>query len=120
MHPAVREIKARHFSHDHVQIRTRPEDRADGLRDIDGRQSRGRHLIEQWLEEMVILPVNDGDPSQMGRKALRERQPSESGAHHNDVRQGGINETSHKAIGRLGLEALPSDPRHIFLFFRHD
>ena len=53
--------------------------------DFRGRQRRGRHLIEQRLEQMVIAPVDDGDADWSTRKGAGEFQPAETGPYNDDM-----------------------------------
>ncbi len=60
------------------------EDVARGRGDLTFRKDPGRHLIEEWLEEMVIGAVNQGDPHRYPPKGLGGEQATETGAddHH--------------------------------------
>src|SRR5262249_57534959 len=59
-------IDSAHFFHQHGGIALRPQDVTDRPGDIRRRERRGRHLIEQGLETMMVLPV---DHDHVGRSA---------------------------------------------------
>lgn len=50
-----------------------------------GEEGGGCDLIEEWLEQMVIAPVDYGDPHLAARQGLRTGQAAEAGSHDDDV-----------------------------------
>src|SRR6516162_4482151 len=52
------EVEADHFAEQHFNILVSRQNLADGCRDFGRRKSCRRHLVEQWLEGMVVLPVD--------------------------------------------------------------
>lgn len=50
-----------HVIHHHMNIGLQTEERAQQPGDVARRQGRGRHLIEQWLKDMVIGAVDQDD-----------------------------------------------------------
>jgi hypothetical protein len=58
--PASR-IDIRDFREDHFRVLLPTENTARWRRDIARRQTRGRHLIQQRLEKVVIVAIDDGD-----------------------------------------------------------
>ena len=62
-----------------------PEDPADRRRDVAGRQRRGRHLVEQRLEEMVVMPIEQRDAHPFAAQDFRGREPAESAADDHDA-----------------------------------
>ena len=56
------EVDVLHLAQDHAQRRIVAEDVADGRCDLALREDPGGHLVEQGLEEVVVGPVDEGDP----------------------------------------------------------
>ena len=56
------------------------QDMPDRPGHVRRRQRRGRHLIEQRLEAMMVLPVDDGDVGRRAAQRLGSFQPAEAGA----------------------------------------
>ena len=85
-HPylAARGVYIRHFGQQHVGIALAPQDVADGRGDVGGREICSRHLIEQWLKDIMVVAVNDGDVSRGLAQLQRRLQPAEARAddHH--------------------------------------
>ena len=54
-------IDACYVGHQNRDIALPPEKGADRPGDVRRRQRRGRHLIKQRLEAMIVMPVEDGD-----------------------------------------------------------
>ena len=62
------------------------KDAADRLRDFGRGEAGGRHLIQQRLEQVMILPIDEGDVRARVAEGLTEGQPSEPGTQHHDMR----------------------------------
>ncbi len=60
-HHAFCGIDADDFRHEHGRVFLPAQNVADRPGDLGGRQSRRRHLIEQRLEAMIVLPVDQRD-----------------------------------------------------------
>ena len=56
------DVDVLHLAEDRAQVRIVPQDVADGGRDLTLREDPGGHLVQQGLEEMVVGPVDEGDP----------------------------------------------------------
>ena len=59
--PALCRIDPGHLVEQYGGVPLAAQYGADRLGNVGRRQCRGRHLIEQRLEEVVIVPVNDRD-----------------------------------------------------------
>jgi hypothetical protein len=62
------------------------KNRANRLRDFRRGETSGGHLIEQWLEQVVILPVKERDPRRAVVERLTKRQAPETRAQNDNVR----------------------------------
>jgi hypothetical protein len=63
------------------------QDLADGRGDVRRVEGCGSHLVQQGLEQMVVLPVEDGDPELAGTaQGLGGPDAAESSAHDYDAR----------------------------------
>src|SRR5689334_4179920 len=82
-----------------------PQDRADRGRDGIGRQRSGGHLIEQRLEEMVVVPVDQGDVDWHPRKGARRRQSPEATTEDDDARSINGRHNSRRRMDRSGSRA---------------
>jgi hypothetical protein len=56
-----RPIKRQNVIHHDADVVLRTEERAQRSGDVARRQGRGRHLVEQWLKDMVIGGVDQDD-----------------------------------------------------------
>jgi hypothetical protein len=61
---------------------------ADRRGNVRRRQSGGRHLIEQGLEQMVIMLVDNGDVDRRFGERLGRRQSAKSRPDDDDLRRG--------------------------------
>ena len=68
--------------HRHVALPA--EDAADRRGDVRGRQTGGRHLVEQRLEQMVVVAIDDGHLEAGVGQPLGRRQAREAGADDDD------------------------------------
>ena len=55
----------------HAGVRLAPQDRADRVGDVAGRQRRRRDLVEERLEEVVVAAIDDGDLDRRARERAR-------------------------------------------------
>ena len=67
-----------------ARVRLAAEDRADRIRDVAGRETRRRDLVEERLEEMVIAPVDDRQPDRRIGESPGGGETAETGADHDD------------------------------------
>ena len=51
-------VEIRHFGKQHFGVLIPPEDVAQRRRDLTWRKPTGRYLVEQWLKEMEVTPVD--------------------------------------------------------------
>ncbi|MNE85365.1 hypothetical protein D3C80_1823560 [compost metagenome] len=58
---------------------------ADRPGDFGGRDQRCCHLVEQGLEEMMVAPVDEGDPHRRAGKPLDELQSAKPAADNDHV-----------------------------------
>src|SRR5690606_9818147 len=71
----------------HLHVALMAQDRADGLRDVAGRQRRRRHLVEQWLEEVEVLAIYERDADVRPPQRAGEIKAAEPAAYDDDVRR---------------------------------
>ena len=62
------------------------EDATQRRRDRAVREHAGRDLVEQWLEERMILPIDQHDVRIDPPQLADARNPAESATDHDDVR----------------------------------
>jgi len=86
-HPFARGIDALHLRQNHIEVGLTTQDRPDGLRDVRSGQTGCRHLIQQRLKKMVVLPVDHRDAGPLGGKSPGKTQAAEAGAEHHNVRE---------------------------------
>ena len=55
------DIDTRHLRQDHARVLLPTKNAANRRSDIGRRQARGRDLIEQRLEQMIVVPIDDDD-----------------------------------------------------------
>ncbi len=79
-------VDAGHFRHQHGGIALAAQDGADRPGDLGGRERRGRHLIEQRLEAVMVLPVDHRDVDRDAGERLGGREAAKAGADNDDVR----------------------------------
>ena len=61
------------------------QDPPDGRRDVGGRQRRGRDLIEQGLEEVIVVAIDQRDPHRRAGQRARGVQTAKPSAQDDDV-----------------------------------
>ena len=106
-HGAALYIHARDLAQEHAGIALAAQHAPDRPGDIARRQRRGRDLVEQGLEEMIIPAVDDGDLDRRARERLRRPHPGEAGTHDHDPR-------SWPDLGRGRQELRTPNPRIAF------
>jgi hypothetical protein len=79
-------IDARHATEQDRRVALAPQDTADRLRDVGGRQARRRDLVEQRLEQMVVAPIDQGDLHLLVAERHRCAEAAEPGADDHDPR----------------------------------
>ena len=79
-------IDAGHVGHQHGRIGLAAQDVADRPGDVGRRERRGRDLIEQRLEAMVVLPVDDDHVDRRAPQRLGGFQAAEAGPDDDDRR----------------------------------
>jgi hypothetical protein len=60
-HAPPAEIEPAHLAEDHAGIALALEQRAQRGGDLGGGQRTGGHLVEQWLEQVEVAPVDQRD-----------------------------------------------------------
>ncbi len=70
----------------HSDVLLPAEDLADGRGDVGCRQPRGGHLVQQWMEKVMILPVDErGADGSIGQRFCA-LEAGEASAEDHDVR----------------------------------
>src|SRR6266496_3811713 len=64
-HAALLLVHTGDFAHDHSRVFLLPQDSADWRTHLRRREHRRRHLIEKWLKNMMVCPINKND---LGRR----------------------------------------------------
>lgn len=63
-----------------------PDQASNRPGDVGRRQPGRRHLVEQWLKEVMVLPVDQGDVRRRLGKPLRDSEAGEAGADDDHAR----------------------------------
>ena len=82
---AGREVHRLHLGQEHGDVRGAAQDGPQRRRDVGGIEGRGGHLVEQGLEEMMVAPIEQGDPDRPPRERAGRVEPPESAAHDDHV-----------------------------------
>src|SRR5439155_15369612 len=77
-------VDARYVHHAEVKVLLAAQDRARRSRDLFGLEPRGGDLIEQWLEEVVVVAIDEHDLHRRAAQRPGGIQPPESGADDDD------------------------------------
>ena len=104
-HLLVLEVDAQHLGHQHLDVALLAQDAAQGARDRARRQSSRRHLVEQWLEEVVVVRIDERDSHRLTGERPHRRQPCEATPNDHDPRQAFVHQDS---IGISGFGREPS------------
>ena len=86
-HRAPRGFHAPCFAVDHGDVVLAREDVADRRGDGRRREARGRDLVEQRLEKMMVGPVQHRHAQRRARERARGEQAAEAAADNDDVRR---------------------------------
>ena len=86
VHDALAGVDAANLRHQHGGILLLAQDVADRPGDVGRRQRRGRHLVEQRLEAMVVLAVEHGHVDGGARERFRGFEPAEARADDDHLR----------------------------------
>ncbi len=88
LEPARREIHAGHVEQAKIEVLLTAQNGACRFRDLLGFEARGRDLIEQRLEEVVVVAIDEHDLYRRATQRPGGIQPSESRADDDDGRGG--------------------------------
>ena len=78
-------VDSRDLAKDDVDVLLARENTADRRRDVGGRKPRGRDLIEQRLEQMIVVLIDDGDVEWLSGQHFRGGEPAEAGSDDDDA-----------------------------------
>jgi hypothetical protein len=87
-HGATRDVDVLHVRHPHLDVPLIAEHVPDRRRDVGGRERRGRDLVEQRLEQVMIATVDQRDANRRTPQCAGAAQPGEAAAQNDDVRSG--------------------------------
>jgi hypothetical protein len=78
------------------------QDGADRLRDLRRREARGRDLVKQRLEQVIVAPIDDSDVGDGAGQSMRGTQSTEASADDDDAGagHGGVHQTGRLAKNR--------------------
>ncbi len=88
-HGAARNVDAPRFAVDHGGVLLVGEDVPDRRRHRRRRESRGRHLVQQRLKQVMVGAVDHRDAHRRACECARSEQAAETAAKHDDVRRHG-------------------------------
>jgi hypothetical protein len=80
-------LAADDFIEDDIDVATSSRDSPKRRGDVRGRESAGRDLIQQRLEQVVIVSVNPGDADRLIAQTTHRGEPAEPTADNYDTRQ---------------------------------
>src|SRR6266516_6120808 len=80
-HAALLLVHASDLAHNHHRVFVLPQDSADWRTHLGWREHRRRHLIEEWLKNMMVHSVNENDfdrrfPKGFGRSQTTDASPN--------------------------------------------
>src|SRR5664280_420790 len=78
MDDSTLEVESGHLGQLHRDVRRAPHDMSERRGDLDRGEDPCRDQIEEWLEEVMIAPVDEGDTDRTPSEQPRGRQASES------------------------------------------
>ena len=78
------EVHARYFDQPEVGVFLTAQNRACRLGDFLGLQTRGCDLIEQWLEEVVVVAIDENDLHGRPPQCAGNAEAAEAGANDDD------------------------------------
>ena len=68
------------LGHQHAHVGVAPEDGAERVGDLAGRQRAGRDLVGEWLEEVEVASINDREVDRRSGKVLCSLESTEPAA----------------------------------------
>jgi hypothetical protein len=77
------EIEVGDFGHQHADVAIALEDRAQRIGDLPRRESAGRHLVGERLEEMEVPPIDERDVDGGTSETQDGLEPTEATSDHN-------------------------------------
>ena len=83
MNPTLFEVEAADLGHQHAYVAVAPEDGAERVGDLAGRERAGRDLVRERLEEVEVAPIDEREVYRCVRKVLCRLQPTEPSADDN-------------------------------------
>ena len=81
-------VYADHFTQTNCDVSLMPQHGSDGQRNIGWRQGRGRNLIQQRLEQVIIAAVDQCDPAGRPAERMDGRDPAKAASYDDDMRDG--------------------------------
>ena len=84
-HLAPRRVDAGHLAEHHIDVLRARQNAADRRGDIGRRKAGGRHLVEQRLEQVIIVPVDHRDVEGAAGERFRGGQPAKPGTDDDDT-----------------------------------
>lgn len=69
----------------HFDVRLAPQDAPNRARDVARIQCRGRDLVKQGLEQVMVSAIDQRDPDRGVAERPRRRQTAETSAHDHDA-----------------------------------
>ena len=85
VHPAGRQVEAGDLRHEDANVAAPPEDGAQRVADLPRRESTGRHLIGQRLEEVEVAAVDQRHVDRSAADLERRLEAAEAAADHDDA-----------------------------------
>ena len=101
-------IDVRDLAEQHLGVRLVADDAANRRRDVGRGQARGRHLVEERLEEVVVAAVDHGDPGGAPAKRLGRAQAAKARPDNDDA--GAVGRRGGGATMRRGSGPVRSRP----------
>ncbi len=111
LHLAGLGIDAHHLTQHRIDIGIGRQHLADRSSDVSRRQGGGGHLIEQGHEQVVVAPVDEGDPDLGLAQGLGGGEPAEPAANDHHMRRvahrggGAVEHVGGRVVGHVGRPA---------------
>ena len=87
-HAAFFLIDTRDLTHNYGCILLFPQYSTDRRADLPGSEHRCRHLIKQWLKQMMIRPIDENIDGRRFAESLRRGETAEPTAYYHNTRGG--------------------------------
>ena len=100
---AGRQVDLAHLGQHDAEVAHAAQHVADGRRDLPLGEDAGGHLVEEGLEEVMVGPVDDGDPHRRPLQGPGREEAAEAAPEDDDVVVG-----LHAAYDRAARTAVPS------------